>query len=81
MLRHLHCLVYKHFKITSEVNYTYDSVSRSHVTFLVLSKSLYIYFTLTAMAQDFNTCTGSGLHFSCIAEAPQWKRLFYGPGS
>lgn len=81
MLRHLHCLVYKHFKITSEVNYTYDSISRSHVTFLVLNKSLYIYFTLTATARDSNTGTGSGLHFSCGAEAPRCKRLFYGPGS
>lgn len=50
------------------------------MTFLVLSKSLYFYFTLTAMAQD-SDCTGSGLHFSCIAEAPWCKRLFYSPGS
>lgn len=80
MLRHLHCLVYKHFKITSEVNYTYDSISRSHVTFLVLSKSLYLFHSY---------CHGPGfqyLHkfwpaFHCAAEAPWCKRLFYSSGS
>lgn len=81
MLRHLHCLVYKHFKITSEVNYTYGSISRSHVTALAPNRSLCIYLTLTAAGWDSTTCTGSGLHFSCIAEAPGCKRLFCGPGS
>lgn len=66
MLRHLHCLVYKHFRVTSEVNCTCASISRSHVASPALNTSPRI--CITAVAQDPSTCLGSAalLKHCCV---------------
>jgi len=67
MLRHLHCLVYKHFRVTSELNCTYASISRSHVTSPALNKSLPI--CITAVVQDPNIPARALLKHCCVGDS------------